>query len=248
MDAMQSDRREMAIITAELQIRKALSSRVPRNADLVIEVGDLVRVFRENDKRYVGPYPVIRVDGTHVFIIDNHREVKFNKHQVLPASTYENNKSGEHFVTTLHSLLSKLSSNRLCKSPTVNRKEIPSVLITDVLHHYDPRMRSEQSDRARRQEIENLVRRGTWELVLEEDVPPGSKIISGSFVIAVKDVETDKPIFKARSIAHGHRDAGKHNLVHDSTNVRQSSIRMLIAPAAIMGFDIWTENISQTHL
>ena len=42
MDAMQSDRREMAIITAELRIRKALSSRVPRNADLMIEVGDLV--------------------------------------------------------------------------------------------------------------------------------------------------------------------------------------------------------------
>ena len=47
MDAVQSARREMAIIFAELRIRKALSSRVPRNADLVIEVGDLVRVFRD---------------------------------------------------------------------------------------------------------------------------------------------------------------------------------------------------------
>ncbi len=47
---MQSARSEMAIISAELRIRKALSSRVPRNADLVIEVGDLVRVFRETDK------------------------------------------------------------------------------------------------------------------------------------------------------------------------------------------------------
>ncbi len=50
MDAMQAARREMAIITAELQIRKALMSRVLRNADLVIEIGDLVRIFRETEK------------------------------------------------------------------------------------------------------------------------------------------------------------------------------------------------------
>ncbi len=109
-------------------------------------------------------------------------------------------------------------------------------------------MRSEQADRARKQEIENLVRRGTWELVLEEDVPPGSNIISGSFVIAIKDVEIDNPLFKARYVSHVHRDAEKHNLVHDSTNVRQSSVRLLIALAAIMGFDVWTEYISQAYL
>ena len=156
--------------------------------------------------------------------------------------------SGEHFVTTLHTSLPKLSSNRPCKSSTVNRKEIPSVIITEVLHHSDPRMRSEQADRARKQEIENFVRRCTWELVLEEDVPPGSNIISGSFTIAIKDVETEKPIFKARFVAHGHRDAGKHDLVHDSTNVRQCSVRLLIAFAAIMGFDFRTEDISQAYL
>ncbi len=146
MDAMHAALREMLIITAELRIRKALSSHVPRNADLVIEVGDLVRVFRETEKRYVGPYTVITVSGTHVFINDNHREVKFNKHQLLPACTYDNIISGEHLVTTLHSSLPKLSSNRPCKSSTVNRKEIPSVLITEVLHHNDTQMRSEQAD------------------------------------------------------------------------------------------------------
>ena len=120
MRAMQSAWREMAIITAELRIRKALSSRVPRNADLVIEAGDLIRVFHETHKRYVGPYPVIRVDGTHMFIIDNYSEVKFNKHQVLPASTYGNIISGKHLVTALHSSPPKLSSNLPC--PQRDRK------------------------------------------------------------------------------------------------------------------------------
>ncbi len=151
-------------------------------------------------------------------------------------------------MTTLHSSLPKLLSNRLYKSSTVNRKDIPSALITEVIHHNDPRMRSEQADRAQKQEIENLVRRGTWELVLEEDVPSGSNIISGSFVITIIDVETDKYIFKARFVAHGHPDAARHNLVHDSTNSHKILVRLLIALAAIIGFDVWTEDISLAYL
>ncbi len=154
---MQAARREIASITTELRIRKALMSCVPRNSDLVIEVGDLVRIFRETDERYIGPYPVIGVDGTHVFIFDNHREVKFNEHQVLPATTNDSIVSGEHLVTTLHSSLPKLSSNRPWKSSTINRNELPSVLITEFLHHNDPRIRSELADQARKREIENLV-------------------------------------------------------------------------------------------
>ncbi len=50
MDARQTARREMAIITAEILIRKALLLRVPRIAGLVIEFGDSVRVFRETKK------------------------------------------------------------------------------------------------------------------------------------------------------------------------------------------------------
>ncbi len=109
-------------------------------------------------------------------------------------------------------------------------------------------MQSQQADRARKQAIENLVLRGTWEILLKEDVKHGSYIISGSFLIAVKDVETENPIFKARFVAHGHHDAEKQNLVHDSTKGRQSSVRLLIALAAIMGFDVWTADISQAYL
>ncbi len=93
-----------------------------------------------------------------------------------------------------------------------------------------------------------MVQRGTWEIFLEEDLPPGTKIITGSLVIAVKDVKADKPIFKARFVAHVHRDAEKHNLVHDSTNVRQSFVRLLIPFSANTGFNVWTECIFQAYL
>ena len=73
-DAIYAVRSEMAITNDDIRIWKALSSRVPRNAHLVIEVCDLVRVCCEIDKRHFGLYRVIRVDRTNLFISHNHRE------------------------------------------------------------------------------------------------------------------------------------------------------------------------------
>ncbi len=67
-------------------------------------------------------------------------------------------------------------------------------------------------------------------------------------MIAIKDGETDKPIFKERLVAYGCRDSEKHNLVHGSIYDCQSSVRLLIALAAIMVFDVRTEDISQAYL
>ncbi len=67
MNELEKARNEMATIVAELRLKTALASRVPRNADLSAAAGDLMRVFRETYKRYVGPLPIIRVDGTSIF-------------------------------------------------------------------------------------------------------------------------------------------------------------------------------------
>lgn len=41
----------------------------------------------------------------------------------------------------------------------------------------------------RQLEIENLVRHGTLEIVMEENVPQDTNIIEASFVVAIKIVE-----------------------------------------------------------
>ena len=107
MSARLEARREITIITAELRIRTACSSCDPRNTDLVNEVGDLVRLFSETDKRCVGPYTIIRIHGTHISIIGNPRKVKFNKNQVISATKYHCVASSVHFITTLHSTMPK---------------------------------------------------------------------------------------------------------------------------------------------
>ncbi len=77
-------------------------------------------------------------------------------------------------------------------------------------------MRSEEADRARKPEIKNLVRIDTEDLVLEESALPGSNIIYGSFLIAIKNLKPYKQTFKTRFVAHSHYVAGQYNLVHDS--------------------------------
>ncbi len=67
------------------------------------------------------------------------------------------------------------------------------------------------------------------------------------FVLTIKDVETNTPKFKARFVAHGNRDAEKNRLVHDSTAARQSSVKLLVALASVMGVDVWTDDISQAY-
>ncbi len=79
-------------------------------------------------------------------------------------------------------------------------------------------------------------------------MPDDANMITGSFVLTIKDVETNTPTFKERFVAHSNRDAEKNQLVHDSTTARQSSVRLLVDLASVMDFDVWTDEISQAYL
>ncbi len=75
MNAFSHTRQEMATNFSELRVQKALTSRVPHNAELKIEPGDKVRIYRKTDKMYVGPQPVIRVEGMQFFVVINDHKI-----------------------------------------------------------------------------------------------------------------------------------------------------------------------------
>ena len=105
MKALEKARTQIATIFAEQRISKAMASQVPRNSDLIIESGDKVRFYRETDKKYAGPFPVIRIDGKQVYLLQDDREVQFGIHQVILATTYDSIVNGEKFAGTLRSVL-----------------------------------------------------------------------------------------------------------------------------------------------
>eukprot|EP00171_Calliarthron_tuberculosum_P022791 IDg22791t1 len=245
MKALAAARTEMATITAELRVRKALMSKVPRNADLILHPGDQVRVYRETDKKYVGPYPILRVDDKQVFLLIKDKEVQFSLHQVILSSKYDSIVNGENTVQIIHNATKQFrSSNR-----TMRQKQKPlSVHITEIVRPKDPRAWTQEVRDAKQAELKNLAKRGTWKIVSTEEVPPNSNILTGMFVISIKNCETDNPVFKARYVIHGHKDREKEELVHSSTTVQQSSTRLIVSLAAMFGFRLWSQDISQAYL
>ena len=90
--------------------------------------------------------------------------------------------------------------------------------------------------------------KGTWKVVLKEEIPGNSNVLNGRFVLVIKNKGTNEEIYKARFVVQGHRDREKHFLVHDSPNLRQSSTRLLVAIAAIFGFRRWIHDVRQAYL
>lgn len=104
---------------------------------------------------------------------------------------------------------------------------------------------------AKRKELSGLAERGTFEIVCREGIEKGAQrpnIMGGRFVLSIKNFGTGKETYKARFVVQGHTDAEKDLLVHNSTTLQKSSIRSLIAIAAISGMRLWTQDISQAYL
>jgi hypothetical protein len=70
MLAMDSARREMDTIVSELRIKRALSSKTPPGAIRVYLPGELVYVYRERPAKWIGPFPITKIDGKTVYVRD----------------------------------------------------------------------------------------------------------------------------------------------------------------------------------
>jgi Reverse transcriptase (RNA-dependent DNA polymerase) len=97
-------------------------------------------------------------------------------------------------------------------------------------------------------EVEGIVDKSTWAVTLSSEVPTSAYILNGRFVVTIKDVGTEKEIYKARYVVKGHRDKEKTSMVHHNTTARQQSTRLLVGLAAIFGFRVCTHDVQQAHL
>ena len=150
--------------------------------------------------------------------------------------------NGDGDIDVLHSAKTQFISR-----PTRTADTPISIHITEFLHPSHPRTRPPQGDAAKIKNKCDLIRRGAWKIVIEQEVPPHASIMTGRFVITIKGIETDIPRFKARYVVKGHKDMGKSELVHNSRIVCQGSTRLITSLAAIFGSRIWS-HVSQACL
>lgn len=124
----------------------------------------------------------------------------------------------------------------------------PGVFGTEILHPADARANSGIIDEAKLQQMEGLAKRGAYEIVCKEDVLYDANILGRRFVLGIKNVQTENGVCKAIYVVQGHTDTEKNLLIHESTNLKQSSIRVIVSIAAILGFWVWTKYVSQAYL
>lgn len=72
--------------------------------------------------------------------------------------------------------------------------------------------------------------------------------MGGRFVLIIKDKRSSEQKYKAQFVVQGHNDSKKNILVQASTNIRQHTIRMINAMAAIDDFNLWSKDVSQAYI
>lgn len=226
---------------AELRVRRALKHSTPTASSRVYSPGDKVLVWREKvvDSRigeWIGPFTVLAADETKkiVFVQD----VRIGAARPFNIAQVKHYNTPETIANSFFAALVKGIS--WYSSPNADAEDI---YLTEVLDREDPREHSKQMDEAKREEINNLLDRRTFKVILTEDVPQDGNVLPGRFVLAIKSTEDGMTKYKARYVIGGHRDRLKHMMVHTTSTLQPQSIRFLLALAAIHGFDIWTSDV-----
>lgn len=99
-----------------------------------------------------------------------------------------------------------------------------------------------------RAETEELLQRGTFKVIIREEMPPDANVIPSLFVLPIKSTEDGQIKFKVRYVIDGPRGSQKNITVHSSQTLKPSSIRLVIALAAIQSFDVWTCDVTQAYV
>ena len=247
MEALKKAQAEMNSIVAERRVKRALLHRVPNAAHHVIKPGMEVLVYREKEKRWMGPLLATAVNGKIVTVKNegNSAIADFNIQQLKPyfrPIPFLENVQNKNSEFAINYMMKDIATKNGPKSPDYG------VHMTEVILQNDSRLKDERFKAAKQNEIRGLVERGTWKIVMKDEVLKDANIMGGRFVLAIKDQGTSKEVWKARFIVQGYKDKLKTSLVHNSPTSRQYSTRILVGLAAIFGFRLFSTDVTQAYL
>lgn len=109
-------------------------------------------------------------------------------------------------------------------------------------------LRSGLVDETNRKEINALIERGTFKIVLRSEAGKDPNIIPSRFVLALKHKCGSPNVYEPLFVAGGHeyRDSGQD--FYNATTLKYSSLRLIMSLASIFGFDMYAIDITQTFL
>lgn len=264
MKAMKLARTEMVKALAESRLTTAMRRNVPSATDNDVRIGGRVLFWREDTNRYEGPYLVIAGDHKQLWILINGNmrlisidKVKAYREEAVDGGLSEQDKNeidsaldraitGEVFLSHIHTRFLQIRDKH--DGAPVESKDITDVFLSEKLAQDDPRLNSDEFLKAKRQEIDGLISRDTWDVVNAHDIPSDSNIIGGRFVCEIRNANSNMPQAKARFVCQGFRDDMKEYMVHSSPSLRQTSVKMIVSTAALMSFRIASIDFRQAYL
>ena len=241
----QNARRLMSIHLAESRVKPALRHHTPQAADIVYQPGDKALVWREKliESRigeWVGPYIVRSYDAAARIVLvqkeSGASHERFNAVQVK--SFLEPAASANHYLKSVAAAFKTFSNE--CMTVEVR--------LTEVITKDDPRANSEEMLKAKLDEVSDLLRRGTFKVILKGELPDGANALTARFVLAIKSSIDDKIKYKARYVVGGHLDVLKNYLAHGSQTLQSSSTRLLVALAYAQEFKVWSSDVKLAYL
>ena len=125
-----------------------------------------------------------------------------------------------------------------------------AVHLTKILTPNDPECDSETIRPAKFAEVEGLVSKSTWTVVDRKDLPKDANILGGRFVLTLKEFGSHNETPKVWCVAQGHfdKDKDKECLVHNTTNLRKRSIRVILSFATVKGYRVFSHDVKQAYL
>ncbi len=91
--------------------------------------------------------------------------------------------------------------------------------LSEIIEPDDPRTNSPDMREAKIKEIKGLLERGTFKIVLEEELRDGVNILTARFFFTLESTEDGKVKYKAQYVVAGHRDKLKHLMVHTQVHL-----------------------------
>ena len=85
-------------------------------------------------------------------------------------------------------------------------------------------------------------------MVDRRELAKDANILGGRFVLTLKEYDTHNETPKALYVVQGHKDKDKEFLVHNTTNLHQRSIRIIVSFAAVRGYRIFSHDVRQAYL
>lgn len=108
--------------------------------------------------------------------------------------------------------------------------------ITETIHKNDSH--TDRFRPAKQKDIMNLIERATFAIVLRRETDENLNVLPSRFVLAIIRKEHGSALLKVRFVIGEHRNRWKSQLFYVQSNVRQTSVRMLLAIASVLGFEV----------